>query len=51
MSPSYDVAPFIPLVIMTVCLNFDIKVNLIELPLFVPNDYMYKTHADKVDHR
>ncbi len=35
--------------IMTLCLNCDIKVNLIELPLFVPNDFMYRTHADKVE--
>lgn len=49
LSPSYDVTPFFPLVIMTLCLNCDIKVNLIELPLFVPNDFMYRTHADKVE--
>jgi len=48
MSPSYDVTPFFPLVICTLCLNCDIKVNLLELPLFVPNDFMYRTHADKV---
>jgi hypothetical protein len=34
---------------MTLCLNCDIKVNLIELPIFVPNDYMYRTHADKLE--
>ena len=49
LSPSYDVTPFFPLVIMTLCLNCDIKVNLIELPIFVPNDYMYRTHADKLE--
>lgn len=48
LSPSYDVTPFFPLVIMTLCLNCDIKVNLLELPLFVPNEYMYRSHADKV---
>ena len=48
MSPSYDVTPFFPLVICTLCLNCDIKVNILELPLFVPNDFMYRTHADKV---
>lgn len=34
---------------MTLCLNCDIKVNLLELPLFVPNDFMYRTHSDKVE--
>lgn len=48
MSPSYDVTPFFPLLIMTLCLNCDIKCELLELPLFVPNDYLFKTHADKV---
>jgi hypothetical protein len=49
MSPSYDVTPFLPLVVMNLCLNCDIKVELLELPLFVPNDYLYRNHADKVD--
>jgi hypothetical protein len=50
MSPSYDVAPFFPLLIMTLCLNFDCKCELMELPLFVPNEYLYRTHADKIAH-
>jgi hypothetical protein len=33
---------------LTLCLNCDIKVNLLELPLFVPNEFMYRTHADKL---
>ena len=48
MSPSYDVAPFFPLFIMTLSLNFDAKCELIELPVFVPNDYLFQTHTDKV---
>ena len=47
-SPSYDVAPFFPLFIMTLSLNFDAKCELIELPLFVPNNYLFENHADKV---
>ena len=35
---------------MTMSLNCDAKCELIELPLFVPNEYLYKTHADKVIH-
>jgi hypothetical protein len=33
---------------MTLSLNFDAKCELIELPVFVPNDYLFQTHADKV---
>ena len=50
LSPSYDVAPFFPLLIMTLCLNCDAKCELIELPLFVPNAYLFQTHAEKVKH-
>lgn len=49
-SPSYDVGPFFALLFMTLCLNCDSKCELIELPLFVPNDYLFRTHADKVIH-
>ena len=47
-SPSYDVVQFFPLFIMTLSLNFDAKCELIELPVFVPNDYLFQNHADKV---
>jgi len=48
LSPTYEITPFFPLCIMTLCLNCDIKVDLMELPLFVPNEYMYRTHFDKI---
>ena len=48
MSPTYEVTPFFALCIMILCLGCDIKVNLLELPLFVPNEYMYRTHYDKI---
>ena len=49
-SPSYDIGPFFPLLIMALCLNCDTKCELIELPLFVPNNYLFTTHAEKVIH-
>jgi hypothetical protein len=49
MSPAYDVAPFIPLVIMTLCMLCDFKIEVLELPPFIPNEYMYQTHANKID--
>jgi len=48
MSPSYDVAPFFPLFIMTLSLCCDCKCEILDLPVFVPNDYLFTTHADKV---
>jgi len=47
MSPSYDVVPFLSLVMMNLCL-FNFSFEVVELPPFLPNDYLFKTHADKV---
>lgn len=49
LSPAYDVAPFLPLLFMTLCLLGDFKVEVLELPTFVPNEYLYANHKDKVD--
>lgn len=49
LSPAYDVAPFVPLVIMTLCLLCDFKIEVLELPPFTPTDYLYTTHSDKID--
>lgn len=47
MSPAYDVAPYLALAIMTMMV-VDIQFEVIQLPTFVPNDYLYQTHGDKV---
>lgn len=47
MSPCYDVIPMIPLAFLNMCL-LGVYFDVIELPPFVPNDYLYRTHADKV---
>jgi len=41
------VLPFWSLAIMQLSLFFSITCDVIELPLFIPNDFLYKTHADK----
>ena len=49
MSVAYDVVPFFPLSLMNLCLLCDVKCEILVLPTFVPNEYLYNTHADKVD--
>lgn len=46
LSPAWDVIPFWPLIIMHLSL-FDFKCEVIELPTFTPNEYLYSQHADK----
>lgn len=46
VSPAWDVIPFMPLVIMMLSL-FDFKCEVIELPTFTPNDYLFQNHANK----
>lgn len=46
-SPAYDITPFLPLILMQLSLFYTGKVNLVELPAFQPNDYLYTKHADK----
>ena len=48
MSPSYDILPFLPLAFMNFCL-IDFKFEILELPTFAPNEYLYFTHHDKVN--
>lgn len=47
MSPAYDVCPFLPLILMQLSFFYNTHVNLIELPAFQPNDYLFTKHADK----
>jgi hypothetical protein len=46
VSPAWDVIPFMPLVIMMMSL-FDFKCEVLELPTFTPNDYLFENHANK----
>jgi hypothetical protein len=46
LSPAWEVIPFMPLAIMQFSL-FYVQCEVIELPTFIPNDYLYETHADK----
>ena len=46
MSQAYNIL-FLPLVFMNLCLcNFFF--DIVELPPFVPNDYLFETHAAKI---
>lgn len=47
MTQCYDVVPYVPLLIMNLCL-FNFCFEVVELPPFLPNEYLFKTHADKV---
>ncbi len=46
MSPAWDVVPFLPLAFMSMSL-FDFKCEVMVLPTFVPNEYLYTQHANK----
>lgn len=45
-SPCYDIMPFVSLVIMTMCYGWQ-TCTVRYLPPFTPNEYLFKTHADK----
>jgi lysophosphatidylcholine acyltransferase/lyso-PAF acetyltransferase len=45
-SPAYDVIPFWPMIIMQMSL-FDFKCEVLELPTFTPNEYLFTHHANK----
>jgi hypothetical protein len=47
MSPCYDILPIVPLVLLNLCQLY-VFYDIIELPIFVPNDYLYSNHGDKV---
>lgn len=49
VSPAYDVIPYLPLVTLLECLICNHSCEVLELPTFVPNEYLYQTHRDKVD--
>ena len=46
-SPAYDIVSFFPLLFMTFSLFGCATCYVVELPPFVPNDYLYATHANK----
>lgn len=46
LSPAWDVIPFLPLVFMQMSL-FDFKCEVIELPTFTPNSYLWENHSNK----
>lgn len=50
LSPAWDVIPFLPLAIMQFSL-FYVRCDVIELPVFVPNDYLFEQHSNKGDDR
>ena len=47
MSQSYDIVPYLPLCLMNLCL-FDFCFEVVELPPFMPNEYLVRNHADKI---
>jgi lysophosphatidylcholine acyltransferase/lyso-PAF acetyltransferase len=49
LSPAYDILPFVALFFMNICILCETKCEVLELPTFVPNEYLYKTHQNKVD--
>lgn len=48
LSPAWDVIPFLPIAIMQMSL-FYMRCDVIELPPFIPNDYLFEQHANKGD--
>lgn len=46
LSPAWDIVPFWALIIMHLSL-FDFKCEVLELPTFTPNEYLYREHANK----
>jgi hypothetical protein len=50
LSPAWDVIPFLPLAIMMFSL-FYTRCDVLELPPFIPNDYLFEQHANKGNDR
>ena len=46
VSPAWDVIPFWPLIIMMMSL-FSFSCEVLELPTFTPNEYLFTHHANK----
>ena len=46
MSQCYDIVPFFPLLMMNLCL-IDFAFEVVQLPPFLPNDYLFQKHSDK----
>lgn len=47
LSPAWDIVPFFPLAVMQLSLFISGKCNVIELPPFKPNEWLFQNHADK----
>lgn len=48
LSPAWDVPPFLPFVVLQLSL-IGYSCDVIELPVFKPNEYLLTTHHDKGD--
>ena len=46
VSPAYDTIEILPLAILQLSW-FCIRCNILELPEFEPNEYLFETHKDK----
>ena len=47
LNPAYDCVQFFPLVFFQMSLLYSAHCEIVELPSFTPNEYLFKTHADK----
>lgn len=47
VSPAYDVTPFFGMFALSMCLFRDFSVEVLELPAFKPNEYLFRTHRDR----
>ncbi len=47
LSPAYDSLAFFPLCIFQMSLFYSCHSEVLKLPVFKPNEYLFKIHADK----
>lgn len=47
LNPAYDIVGFFPLIILLFSLFGSATCYVVDLPVFVPNDYLYTKHANK----
>ena len=47
ISPFTFFPRFVELIILKMCIWHSAHITITSLPIFVPNDYLYSTHADK----
>lgn len=46
ISMSYDILPLLPLLCL-LFVNWEYTIKTLELPPFIPNEYLFETHKDK----